>query len=622
MANEVTSAYRRRVPRLEGAFLAVYRVLWGALFVASVVSLVWLNPRAESGVIRMVAAAVALDVITYQNPSSQGILLGPFDEDARRLGIRGGDLLVTVDGRPAPNVFKQRYEVLAGPAGSLVTLGLRHGDGRPYTLRIARDPERLARAYAGWGITFEGRRWFAFAIRTLAGIASIAAATLLFLRRPRDPVAQLLSFSLVLALVNLPLLLPRAADILIALQPAIADVLLMLAILLFPQRRFATRWHWLAIVAVVLNQASQVWAYVVASAPDWSVLQFLIPVVAVLVAVTRQLKLTPPGIARQQAKSVLFGVIAYCVLMIANTFFTQAELLSFSAGANGWFTLVAHVSEALAFLAIPAGLLVSLLRFRLYDAESAISRSIAYGALTLALLAVFAGSEKVIELLGEEYFGEHLGALAGGLGAAVAAVMIAPMHHRVTGWAERRFQGDLVHLRKGLPMLVGDMRETATPEALADAVLVRIEQGVRAVHGAVVAGGDIVDARDIDAGAVRAWLASGEEPQDGARGLQADRSDTVFPLRVPLHADGVGLVGWLLLGPRPDGSFYGKDEREALLEIADPVARALAISRERQARETSRREELGDLRSRLATIEDWVARLVGAGRTPDINPAT
>ena len=623
MASERTPAARRsRVPRLGGAFLSVYRAAWIALFAASALSLVWLNPRYEERTIDMVSNAVALDIMSYQNPSSEGMLLGAFDDDSRRLGIGEGDLLMTIDGRPVPSATKDRVEALSGPPGRVVTLGLRHADGRAYTVRVKRDPERFARAYAGYGITFAGRRWFAFAVRALAGVASLAAAALLFVRRPRDPVAQLLSFSLVLAQANLPALLPGAPDILVALQPALGDVMLMLAILLFPQRRFATRWHWLAIAAVVANNVSQVAAYVMAAAPPWAVLQFLVPVVAVLVAVTRQLRLTPPGIARQQAKSVLFGVVAYCLLMIADTLFTQAEVIAFSAGVNQWITLGAHVSLALAGIAIPAGLLVSLLRFRLYDAESAISRSIAYGALTLALLAVFAGSEKVIEILGEEYFGEHLGALAGGLGAAVAAVMMVPMHHRVTGWAERRFQGNLVHLRKGLPMLVGDMRETAIPEALADAVLVRIEQGVRATHGAIVAGGEVIDARDVDVGAVRAWLARGEEPHDGTGGLSADRSDTLFPLRVPLHADGVGLVGWLLLGPRPDGSFYGKDEREALLEIADPAARALAISRERHAREMSQRAELGDLRSRLATIEDWVTRLVGSGRTADIHPAT
>ena len=55
-----------------------------------------------------------------------------------------------------------------------------------------------------------------------------------------------------------------------------------------------------------------------------------------------------------------------------------------------------------------------MLRYRLYDADAVISRSVTFGALTLLLLGIFAGSEKVIELVGERYFGEELGMLAGG----------------------------------------------------------------------------------------------------------------------------------------------------------------------------------------------------------------
>ena len=74
-------------------------------------------------------------------------------------------------------------------------------------------------------------------------------------------------------------------------------------------------------------------------------------------------------------------------------------------------------------------------------------------------------------------------------------------------------------------------------------------------------------------------------------------------MRVPLEADGCGRVGWLLLGPRPDGSFYGKDEREALEEIADPIARAIAIVRQREGRQSA-------FETRIGMLEAAVARLL------------
>ncbi len=77
-------------------------------------------------------------------------------------------------------------------------------------------------------------------------------------------------------------------------------------------------------------------------------------------------------------------------------------------------------------------------------------------------------------------------------------------------------------------------------------------------------------------------------------------------MRVPLYAKSVGLIGWILLGPRPDGSFYGKDERDALLEISGPTARALMIATTRRKREMKRDQELTNLRATLASLQKQI----------------
>jgi hypothetical protein len=63
-------------------------------------------------------------------------------------------------------------------------------------------------------------------------------------------------------------------------------------------------------------------------------------------------------------------------------------------------------------------------------------------------------------------------------------------------------------------------------------------------------------------------------------------------------------IGWLLLGPRPDGSFFGRDEREALTHVAGPVARAIHIAQLREAREAK-------AEARLSGLEALVSRLIG-----------
>ena len=72
----------------------------------------------------------------------------------------------------------------------------------------------------------------------------------------------------------------------------------------------------------------------------------------------------------------------------------------------------------------------------------------------------------------------------------MAAAAIAPLHHRLTAWAEKRFQQGLVRLRRGLPVLVGDMRETASVRQIADTVAQRVEAAVRAQRVAVLVDDD------------------------------------------------------------------------------------------------------------------------------------
>ena len=93
--------------------------------------------------------------------------------------------------------------------------------------------------------------------------------------------------------------------------------------------------------------------------------------------------------------------------------------------------------------------------------------------------------------------------------------------------------------------------------------------------------------------------------------LRCDRADPLFPVQLQLTADGVGQIGWLLLGPRPDGSFYGREEREALREIAEPVARALAIAIERERRKAAQQQREDKLHDQIEALGRFMARKFG-----------
>jgi hypothetical protein len=447
------------------------------------------------------------------------------------------------------------------------------------------------------------------AIDLVPPVLLVSTAILLYARRRRDTVAALLSLSFLMMAAGFFAAegFFRALD-LTWLRDLLAHggrFLLMLVLLTFPDGRFNPRWT-IGVAALLA-----LWTPFALLGPvplDAEYLGYLAFLGLAVLSIALPYRRLPPGLERQQVRWVLFGFVAGTILLFAATAVTFLPDARPEAGgaAKTPAELAAQLLAALGIAGFALGLLVSLLRYRLYDADAVISRSAGYAVVTLTLGALFAASAKGLELFFEASFGRDAGNVPGLAAAALAVVLITPVNKRVQDWAERRFQRGLLHLRRDLPACVGDLRETASLAELLDEVLERIATGVRAARAAVLLGDSAAAARGTDAGEVARWR-GGTSLEASAAALDCDRGDPLFPMRIPLRVrhGGDAPIGWILLGPRPDGSFYGKDEREALAEIADPVARAVQIV---ELRERRRREQ----EVRLAALERMVGHVAAA----------
>ena len=138
---------------------------------------------------------------------------------------------------------------------------------------------------------------------------------------------------------------------------------------------------------------------------------------------------------------------------------------------------------------------------------------------------------------------------------------------------------------------------------LLEEVLARIRTGVRTVRSAAIVEGTIQQTCGVPEDEAARWL---EEFNAGEREakIHCDPSDPLFPIRVPLcSTSSQGCVGWLVVGPRPDNSSLGDDEREALEEVADPVARAVRIVLKRESNERSIAGLLESQSKRIGALE-------------------
>jgi hypothetical protein len=593
-------------PRL--LFLAV----WWTMLVAASIAMMASLP-ATYRYITTVPPAINLGLTTMN-----GVHLGPaVDSVAAKTGIANGDLLVAVDGRPVTEADWATVDrLLDGAIGSQVALTIRKPSGEQVTRTLTRDPELARRALRSYALFPGASRW-AFGLLNLISYALVpwVCALLLMLRRGRDTLAPWTSLMLLCSATAAAVFSSGGsmggsglASIAIGVINFLSASLPVMILAIFPDGRFASRWSALLFVAAPILFGILVFTDVFGALGGAIEISLYLLAVAAIFVRARGL---PAGTERQQIRWALFGFAAMVAAFCLNAALNYPIEAATDYGVYAWLTVVAVAVQSMTNILFCLVFTISLLRYRLFDVDATISNSVVYGGLTLGMVGIFAASEKLIEAIGEEYLGRSTGALASGLAAAMAAMLIVPVHHRVSDWVEKRFRSGLVQLRRGLPLLVGDLRETSSAEILANAALARIEDGVRASHGAVVIGDAVLAVRDIDGAAVEAWLTRRMAPVDGPAKMQIDRTDPLFPLRIPLHAEAVGTMGWLLLGARPDGSFYGRDERETLEDIVDPTARGLAVAMEREKRAAAHDARFRRLTAEVDALRAMVRKLEG-----------
>ena len=134
------------------------------------------------------------------------------------------------------------------------------------------------------------------------------------------------------------------------------------------------------------------------------------------------------GVERQQLRWVAAGAIgAIGGLLVA----AAAQFSGIAAVAGGLLVY-------LALLCVPVSIAVAVLRYRLYDLDRLINRTVVYGLLTAGGIAVYVAVVKLAEWLLREGVG-----LGGSLLAtAVIAVGFAPARDRLQRWVDRRLYGE------------------------------------------------------------------------------------------------------------------------------------------------------------------------------------
>jgi hypothetical protein len=125
-----------------------------------------------------------------------------------------------------------------------------------------------------------------------------------------------------------------------------------------------------------------------------------------------------------------------------------------------------------AILAIPISIGMAVLRYRLYDIDRIISRTLSYAILTVVLLGVYATGVLAVGWLFRAVTGGGGGDLVVATSTLTVAALFGPARHRIQLVVDRRFNRARFDAQRTTEQFGHDLRDEVNLDELADQLLV------------------------------------------------------------------------------------------------------------------------------------------------------
>jgi hypothetical protein len=159
--------------------------------------------------------------------------------------------------------------------------------------------------------------------------------------------------------------------------------------------------------------------------------------------------------------------------------FSAAFLLPFSARTNeiGWFL------GFLGFFFFPVAVGIAILRYRLYDIDIIINRTLVYGSLTAILAGVYFGGVTATQALFRTLTGQQeLPQLVIVASTLFIAALFNPLRRRIQSFIDRRFYRSKYDAAKTLEAFSIKLREETDLEALNEDLVGVVSETMQPAH--------------------------------------------------------------------------------------------------------------------------------------------
>ena len=335
-----------------------------------------------------------------------------------------------------------------------------------------------AQALQKLGLSVGTYTTFTLALYMALALVCFTLGAVIFWRRSDDWMALLVALLLVatVTLNGSPVYGSQSAwQVLANVLFVLGSQMYVLVLLLMPDGRFVPRWtRWLLPCWVVSGMA-----FLFFSFPVYSLVWHAALVLLVIVLVYRYRSAYSP-LQRQQGKWILFGGGVVVLLIVG---LTVPQYLFPSLGqASSFYQLVLGPAYLVISLIFPLCLGLAILRFRLFDIDLIIHRTLLYSILTFLLAGVYEVSVFTLESFTGGLTLIRGNQLAIFASALLIGLLFKPLHDRTKAVIDRRFYRRKYDAARTLAAFSATVRDEVDLNELCTKLEAVVEETMQPTH--------------------------------------------------------------------------------------------------------------------------------------------
>jgi hypothetical protein len=256
--------------------------------------------------------------------------------------------------------------------------------------------------------------------------------------------------------------------------PALGAVLLT-----FPTGRFVPRWRWILVLIWLLQD----WFFTFGTIGNWPLVLIAADLLLVLgstagVQVYRFLRVYNP-VQRQQTKWLVYAFSVLVVVEVLNL--VIGGLVPAFNQPDSPYHLDRATMTMLFFILIPLSIGIAILRYRLWDIDVIINRTLVYGTLTVILTVVYVGLVIGLQALLRGIINQD-NSVAIVISTLAIAALFQPLRHRIQKMIDRRFYRSKYVAAKTIEAFSATLRHELDLNQLSEQLVAVVQETIQPAH--------------------------------------------------------------------------------------------------------------------------------------------